>query len=286
MGRLRVAFGDVYMGFHETDYLFKHLFMNRYNAVEVNDNPDIVFFNHRKRRTPVFERTNAIKVFITGELQGKKHHPNDFSFSFDDTDDTNFYLPGFVRDKTWFDFLETPIDNIPKQKFCHFIYFNDKAKERIEFCKALMQYKRVDCPSRVLNNMPNFTRGGRQAQQWRQEKIDFIKRYKFAIAYENVPAPNYITEKMFHAYLVGNVPIYWGASNVTDFFNPNSFINARDFTSNSDLVKYIQKVDNDPELYEQYKQAPMLHNDSPLQQCTKTEIFKRFDKIVEAAKNR
>src|SRR5438445_11355992 len=45
-------------------------------------------------------------------------------------------------------------------------------------------------------------------------KIAFMKYYKFPIVYENMKnIQGYITEKIFDAFSAGCVPVYWGASN-------------------------------------------------------------------------
>jgi hypothetical protein len=60
---------------------------------------------------------------------------------------------------------------------------------------------------------------------------DFPNNYKifnqfaFNVAMENTIAPGYITEKIGNAFKSGSVPIYWGASEINEFFNPQSFIN-------------------------------------------------------------
>jgi len=62
-------------------------------------------------------------------------------------------------------------------------------------------------------------------------KRTILEQYKFSICYENVRnIPGYITEKIFDCFFAGCVPIYLGASNVTDYIPENSFIDKRKFT--------------------------------------------------------
>ncbi len=74
---------------------------------------------------------------------------------------------------------------------------------------------------------------------WRgriERKRDVLKRYKFAICYENACHVNgWITEKIFDCFFSGCVPVYWGAPNVTDHIPAGTFIDKRDFDSYEDL---------------------------------------------------
>lgn len=58
-----------------------------------------------------------------------------------------------------------------------------------------------------------------------------------------------MTEKLFQAYFAGSIPIYWGDKTSVSDINKNAVIYADDFDSESDLVEYVKKVDNDDELY-------------------------------------
>ena len=74
-------------------------------------------------------------------------------------------------------------------------------------------------------------------------KRTVLEQYKFSICYENVrDIPGYITEKIFDCFFAGCVPIYLGASNVTDYIPENSFIDKRKFSEYSELFDYINEL--------------------------------------------
>jgi hypothetical protein len=76
------------------------------------------------------------------------------------------------------------------------------------------------------------------------DKFATLKNYRFSICYENMrDVKGYITEKIFDSFSAGNVPIYWGASNVTDYIPKNCFIDRRDFADLSELYDYIRNMD-------------------------------------------
>ena len=76
-----------------------------------------------------------------------------------------------------------------------------------------------------------------------EELIDTYKNYKFVIAMENKIANGYVTEKILNAFYSGAIPIYWGSSNVNDFFNKKAFINVSDFLNLNQCVDYIINMD-------------------------------------------
>jgi hypothetical protein len=72
------------------------------------------------------------------------------------------------------------------------------------------------------------------------DKYETMQNYKFSIAYENVKdVSGYITEKIFHSFFAGCVPVYWGADNITEYVPINCFIDRRKFSNNDDLYSYL-----------------------------------------------
>jgi hypothetical protein len=79
-----------------------------------------------------------------------------------------------------------------------------------------------------------------------KSKHKILEQYKFSICYENMQGiPGYITEKIFDCFFAGCVPIYLGASNVTDFIPENTFIDKRKFSKYSELFYYLKQLSED-----------------------------------------
>lgn len=58
-----------------------------------------------------------------------------------------------------------------------------------------------------------------------------MRRTKFLLAFENSAADDYLTEKFVYPFIVGAVPIVYGAPNVMDYEpGPDAMINAYDHT--------------------------------------------------------
>lgn len=81
-----------------------------------------------------------------------------------------------------------------------------------------------------------------------ENKLSVLERYKFSICYENAKDfPGYITEKVLDCFAAGCVPVYWGASNITDHIPADCFIDRRDFDNYDDLYLFMKNMS-----YEEY----------------------------------
>ncbi len=76
-----------------------------------------------------------------------------------------------------------------------------------------------------------------------KSKRETLRKYKFSICYENArDLPGYITEKIFDCFFAGCVPVYRGASNVTDYIPRDTFIDRRNFKTYDELYKYLKNM--------------------------------------------
>ena len=148
----------------------------------------------------------------------------------------------------------------PKPIFCNFLYSNDylpQTRVRRAFCKLLMRYKHVDCPSRSLNNtqLPSALYET-ETRRPVKDKNAFLKDYKFTIAFENQSTSSYVSEKIIDSLAVGSIPIYWGSPKIANYLNPDVFINCHDYQNFEQVVERVIAVDNDPNLYARMLNAP------------------------------
>jgi hypothetical protein len=58
---------------------------------------------------------------------------------------------------------------------------------------------------------------------------------------ENAREDTYITEKITHGFVSGNIPIYWGSLRVTDYFNADRFINVENVDDET-VFQVSQKI--------------------------------------------
>ena len=181
--------------------------------------------------------------------------------------------------------------NTDKSRFCNFVYSNYNKSfsgtiKRVEFCKSLMKYKKVDCAGEVMQNTDELKRldkniiSDKQSPRILHTILPYISKYKFTIAFENYSYPHYITEKIWRPFLVGSIPIYWGCPKIAQIFNPATFINCHDYNSLDEVVSRVQEIDNDHELYLKYATAPPFLPDSLIYNFTSDKVQSEINKIM------
>jgi hypothetical protein len=194
---------------------------------------------------------STIKVFVDGNKTTK-------------TTLYHFYIPFaamsfLLRKHSIYDLLTSSTDkNYAKNKFCIFMFKNKQkeyplAVERYALYEQLTKIKHVDNPAKTSI----YAKGGNIFD----EAVEIYKPYRFAISYENTLVDGYITEKIINAFLAGCIPIYKGSARVYEYFNENSFIDANKFKTTYDLIKYIIKVENTPQLLYKYLNTPPCTQD-------------------------
>ena len=95
-----------------------------------------------------------------------------------------------------------------KDRFCAFVVTNPCNPVRNNAFHWLNQYKKVDSAGRLFNNIGDEIFAGLGGGGGEIKKHEFLKKYKFCIAYENASAQGYTTEKLLHAKVAGCIPIY------------------------------------------------------------------------------
>lgn len=71
-------------------------------------------------------------------------------------------------------------------------------------------------------------------------KLEGLKNYRYALAFENCRQQNYFSEKALDCWLAWAMPIYWGCPNLSDFFPEGSFHEID--PSTSDCVDRVAEI--------------------------------------------
>jgi len=72
-------------------------------------------------------------------------------------------------------------------------------------------------------------------------KRELSAEYRFVMAYESFRGQRgYISEKIFDALQAGSVPVYLGEERIAEFVPREAFVDARNFQSRRELLKYLQ----------------------------------------------
>ena len=132
--------------------------------------------------------------------------------------------------------LTNRIQRIPSKDVCVIISDGHDSESRNYFLDCLDKRVKVDYAGHYKNNTELVTHA-----HCSPGFIEFVSQYKVIITMENSKDTNYITENILNGFAANTVPVYWGADNITDYFNEERFINVKSF-SETDIHKAIDKI--------------------------------------------
>jgi alpha(1,3/1,4) fucosyltransferase len=251
--------------------LQKDFELNGYNLATQDINlvkdADYVLYFPISDRTPKESEKNKSflllvePVVVAPKLYNKKLHAKFnkvFTFCDELVDNKKYFKINFA-----YNIPNSINKNIIKNKLCCLIAGNKKSKHKLE-----LYAKRIEAIRWFEKNAPdNFDLYGRGWNLYRpknkivakfsnkfqfvynilsnffwhdfpsykgtlEHKIPTLEKYKFSICYENAKdIPGYITEKIFHCFFAGCIPIYWGANNITEYIPQVCFIDRKRFSS-------------------------------------------------------
>jgi hypothetical protein len=273
---LTVHFTDFWKGFDPENNFFINLLRESFKVEIDSVKPDILFYSYKGNDFLTFD---CNRVFFTGENIRPRLFDCDYALCFDYSSNKRIIrLPLYVLYKG-FETLVNPkdVDQLvsQKSKFCSFVVSNRYSQKRMSFFKKLSEYKKVDSGGGYLNNIGYPV----------VDKSEFLKPYKFNIAFENTSFPGYTTEKVMEPMVAGSIPIYWGNPLIDKDFNTKSFINWNDFGSDEAVIERIIELDQDEEKYRKMLTEPWL-TDNKFNQFNDIEVIKqKLNSIVVDARH-
>ena len=199
----------------------------------VEDNPDYLIYNVFDKVDVFNKYNNSIKIAIYTENEMPDFNIGDYIIG-------HYHI-----------ILKKPI----RKKFCAAVISNcgiSFAKFRLNFIDKLSEYKKVDMGGKCQNNINRKVKN----------KIEFLSNYKFSIAMENSDGDGYISEKIADSFLAGTIPIYFGDYLLDEYINPKSYILIKGEKDIEKKIKYIQKLDQDDNLYKEMLKEKAIIDDN------------------------
>ena len=265
-GALRVAFSDMWDLFNPEYNMFTLMLEAAIPGRKVvgtgfDANADILIFGPFGEAWKEFK---GPKIHFTGENTGPVLAEGvvlNLGFKHVDHNDGRYLrLPLWMLEINWFNAdadrianpKPLPIDRCckvfpdeitNKSKFCAFVVTNPRQPMRNNAFHWLSNYKRVDSAGRLFNNLGEGLFAGLGGGGGELIKHEFLRGYKFCLAFENESADGYTTEKWLHAKAAGCVPIYWGDPKVERDFDMDGCIDARGVTTSAELIDLVKAVD-------------------------------------------
>jgi|TARA_B100000700_G_scaffold320694_1_gene418460 hypothetical protein len=281
---IRLYFHEFWGGFNKQDNFFVWILSQNHNVTVVDSNPNLVislndrpfpdvytiYFNGGEPYFPV-PTPEIADHFLGGfflDYPNYTRFPAYYQYVYE------FIKNGLIKDFSFFTQENRPIP--PKTKFCSYVSRSLHGK-RGRFFHKLNNVKKVETNVHPFKDFSiPFDNTSLNSSL---PKINFIKDYKFNIAFENnfrATYPSYpnaviengemvsmngmISEKFIEPFISGVIPIYWGNDRIHEEYNPNSFLNYFDFESDEELIEKILEIDSDDKLYQSYFKEPIVSN--------------------------
>lgn len=280
-----------------------------YNINE-NINKNINFYSVMGPVKFLKEKTEAIKIFYTGEnvsqhrryksLKENKYRVQKFirrrylDYSNYGVDDVDLSLgfedvknDKYIRFPLWIIYFFEPRCNYVDIKNKIDFINNLRNKEVLNEAVVINGHDYFGTRSKICDDVKNIL-NIKYAGKWRNNttdlwnkynnnKLEYIKQFKFNICPENMDANQYVTEKIFEALYAGTIPIYHGAFN-----NPEPGIINRDRIilwdfegDNEENIKLIKRLKNDETFYNKYI------NQEKLLPYTAEFVYSQMEKLKE-----
>ena len=271
-----VDFCDFRPGFRKSENFYIRVLRERFD-VQLSDQPDFLFYGSYGHEHRLH---SGVRIHIGWEPVHPDYRYCDYAVTSLKSDHPrHLYLPFYTHYVPAASLVRSP-DETPdrllaaKTKFCAIVLGKRSRKSpREEFFSKLSRHKRVDSAGFHLNNIGGPISGGSP------EKIAFLRDYKFNIAFENESLPGFTTEKIIEPLIARCLPVYWGAPDIAEAFNPRSFLNYADFPSDEALIEKIMDLDRDDAKYLDYLAQPGFHDNTPHPYWQHQRIHDFFNRV-------
>lgn len=134
-----------------------------------------------------------------------------------------------------------------RENFCSNISRLDNIGIRKTMIDLINPIEEVKCAGDFMKNTDDLQK------KYGDDKIEYLKNFKFNICPENSDTPGYVTEKLFEAIISGCIPLYWGSNNVpeSEIINQNSIL-FYDSKNPKALFDKVQLLWNDENAYKNF----------------------------------
>lgn len=163
---------------------------------------------------------------------------------------------------------------LPKHKKLLAIISNGGSQQRNNILDELEKHFEIDYGGGFRTNRSKIDGGFHGETFWKE-----ISNYRGILCLENSRDTDYITEKIIHGFAGNTIPIYWGASNITSYFNKNSFILINDENNLEEPIQEIKRIMEDDKYYIEKINQPIFNNNMNGQQFVDSEINRIVDDI-------
>ena len=163
----------------------------------------------------------------------------------------------------------------PKTKECALIAGHDKHGTRSMVYEGLKDLLTIDSAGHWQNNTTELW------DIYNNDKLAYLRNFKFNICPENVNTNLYVTEKIFEAFAADAIPIYYGSDNQPEpgIINPEAVIFWNSKGDNAKARDLITKLKTDELFYQDFIAQPKLLPGAA------DYVYDRYKKLEDRIKN-
>ena len=217
-----------------------------------------------------------VRIFVARENVHKKsmqHWSHQFindkrfrlSLGFDEIDHTEylrhpFWLMWSVFEPTdnyedikrKIEYMNSPLNkSFDERRFCSFLCSHDDIGRK-KIYSQLSEIDKVDCDGKLFHNNDTLI------TKFKDNKLEYLKDYRFNLTPENTDYPGYCTEKLVEAISAGCIPIYNGCNNnpEPDIFNHSAIIFIKMTEENKEAISLVKELNSDKKRYMDFASQP------------------------------
>ena len=137
------------------------------------------------------------------------------------------------------------------RKFCSYVCSHDDIGRRQTY-KQFDAIDHIDCDGKLFHNNDELK------TIFNDDKIAYLRQYRFNLTPENTNQKDYVTEKLFEAVSAGCIPIYHGSDNAPEpeILNPQAIVFMEVGAENKDAIKLVSELNSDRKKYLDYACQP------------------------------
>ena len=142
-------------------------------------------------------------------------------------------------------------DSIARTKSCAFVCRKDYYGDRAVIADLVGSILQISYPSDFRHNDDDLH------GKYGDDKIAYLRQFRFNLCPENTNNKGYVTEKVFQAIQAGCIPVYWGNEGYPepDILNPKAIVYI-DMDNPTEGLAQLKHLNEDSEVYADFISRP------------------------------
>lgn len=139
------------------------------------------------------------------------------------------------------------------RKYCAYLCGHDDFGRKKTY-EQFSSIGKIDCDGKLFHNNDDLK------TLFNDNKLAYLRNYRFNLTPENTNYKDYVTEKLFEAIDAGCIPIYHGSDNKPepDILNHDAIIFIEVGAENDDAVKIVRDLNANKKLYLEFASQPRM----------------------------